>query len=189
MSMKSPTQIQVLWTSVNLSKSKEEDYISLTDIAKYKNSEFPADLVKNRLRNKMTISFLGLWEQLNNPWFNMVEFDQFKNEAWLNSFVLSPQKRVEHTSAIWIITKSWRYWWGTYAHRDIALEFANWISIEFRLYMMKEFQRLKQQEHHALDRNVKRFLTKMNYKIISSPMSSTIRKNHMSMPMRLTYSM
>lgn len=160
--MAQSTMLQVQWLAINVIQN---DFISLTDIAKYKNSQFPADVVKNRLRNKNTIAFLGIWEKLYNPNFNMVEFDQFKNEAGLNAFVLSPQKWTESTNAIWIITKSWRYWWWTFAHKDIAIEFANRISVEFRLYFIKEFQRLKEQENKALDRNVKRFLTKINYKI------------------------
>ncbi len=157
--------LEVKWTSIKVIQNNETDYISLTDIAKFKNAQFPADIVKNWLRNKNTIAFLGIWEQLYNPIFNMVEFDQFKKEAGLNAFVLSPQKWIESTHAIWLISKSWKYGWGTFAHKDIALEFANRISVEFRLYFIKEFQRLKQEETKSLDWNVKRFLTKVNYKI------------------------
>lgn len=150
-----------------ISKPSQDDYISLTDIAKYKNSEFPADVIKNWLRIRNTIEFLGLWEQLNNPEFKLVEFDQFKNEAGANSFVLSPQKWIRTTKAIGIISKSGRYGGGTFAHKDIAFEFASWISPEFKLYIIKDYQRLKTDEARikSIDWNVKRLLSKANYKI------------------------
>ena len=150
-----------------ISSAKKDDYISLTDIARYKNPEFPADVVKNWLRVRSTIEYLGLWEQLHNPGFKLVEFDQFKNKAGENSFVLSPQKWVSSTNAIGIISKSGRYNGGTYAHRDIAFEFASWISPEFKLYVIQDYQRLKSDESHryALDWNVKRLLSKANYRI------------------------
>ena len=145
----------------------EEDYISLTDIAKHRNPEFPADVVKNWLRLRSTIEFLGLWEQLNNPQFNMVDFDQFKNDAGSNAFVMSPQKWIKSTNAIGITSRSGRYGGGTYAHKDIAFEFASWLSPEFKLYIIKDYQRLKEDEGHrlALDWNVKRILAKANYRI------------------------
>ena len=145
----------------------EEDYISLTDIAKHRNHDFPADVVKNWLRLRSTIEFLGLWEQLNNPQFNMVDFDQFKNDAGSNAFVMSPQKWIKSTNAIGLISKSGRYGGGTYAHKDIAFEFASWLSPEFKLYIIKDYQRLKEDEGHrlALDWNVKRILAKANYRI------------------------
>ena len=144
----------------------EQDYISLTDIAKYKNSDFPADVVKNWMRIRNTIEFLGLWEQLNNPNFKLVEFDQFKNNAGSNGFVLPPQQWVAKTNAIGIISKSGRYG-GTYAHTDIAFEFASWISPEFKLYIIKDYQRLKNNENvkNQLEWNAKRELSKANYKI------------------------
>ena len=122
---------------------------SVNDIAKKKNSEFPADVIKNWLRVRSTIDFLGLWEQLNNSDFKLVEFDQFKQEAGANSFVLSPQKWIKSTNAKGIISKSGRYG-GTYAHSDIAFEFASWISPEFKLYIIKDYQRLKQDETNRL---------------------------------------
>lgn len=145
----------------------EEDYISLTDIAKHRNPDFPADVVKNWLRLRSTIEFLGLWEQLNNPQFNMVDFDQFKNDAGSNAFVMSPQKWIKSTNAIGLISKSGRYGGGTYAHKDIAFEFASWLSPEFKLYIIKDYQRLKEDEGHrlAMDWNVKRILAKANYRI------------------------
>ena len=149
-----------------LSKGGEDDFISLTDIARYKNSEFPADVVKNWLRTRFTIDFLGTWEQLNNPNFKLVEFDQFKIEAGTNAFVLSPQKWVEKTGAIGIRSTSGRGG-GTFAHKDIAFEFASWISPEFKLYIIKDYQRLKADENSriSLDWNVKRILAKVNYRI------------------------
>ena len=153
--------------NVNFFSQKEEDYISLTDIAKQKNPNFPADVVKNWMRNRSTIEFLGLWEQINeNPEFKLVEFDQFKNDAGGNSFVLSPSRWIEKTNAVGLISKSGRGG-GTFAHKDIAFEFASWISAEFKLYLIKEFQRLKKEENKQknINWNVKRMLTKMNYRI------------------------
>lgn len=145
----------------------EEDYISLTDMARHRNPEFPADVVKNWLRLRSTLEFLGLWEQLNNTDFKLVEFDQFKNEAGSNAFVMSPQKWIKETNAIGIISKSGRYGGGTYAHKDIAFEFASWLSPEFKLYIIKDYQRLKESEDHrlSLEWNVKRILAKANYRI------------------------
>ena len=142
----------------------EKDFISLTDIAKYKNSDTPADIVKNWLRSRSTIDFLGLWEKLNNSEFKLVEFDQFRNEAGTNYFILSPQKWIEKTNAIGIISKSGRYG-GTFAHKDIAFEFASWISSEFKLYLITEFQRLKEEEHRQLGWDIRRNLSKINYRI------------------------
>ena len=149
-----------------LSHGTDDDYISLTDIAKYKNPDFPADVIKNWLRTRFTIDYLGAWEQLYNPNFKLVEFDQFKSEAGTNAFVLSPQKWIESTNAIGLISKSGRGG-GTYAHKDIAFEFASWISVEFKLYIIKDYQRLKADENSriSLDWNVKRILAKVNYRI------------------------
>ena len=141
-----------------------EEYVSLTDIARYKNPDTPNDVIKNWLRNKNTIELLGLWEKLNNKNFKPVEFDGFRNEAGLNHFVLSPKKWIEKTNAIGLLSKSGRYG-GTYAHKDIAFEFASWVSVEFKLYMIKEFQRLQEKEAESLDWNIKRSLTKINYRI------------------------
>jgi hypothetical protein len=154
------TQITVI------SRNDVEDFISLTDIAKYKNPEFPADVVKNWMRTRSTIEFLGLWEQLNNPDFKLVEFDQFRTEAGSNAFVLNPQKWIEATCAAGIISKSGRYG-GTFAHKDIAFEFASWISAEFKLYILKDYQRLKTDESSkgSLEWNVSRVISKVNYKI------------------------
>ncbi|MBI2335782.1 MAG: KilA-N domain-containing protein [Deltaproteobacteria bacterium] len=155
------------------------DYISLTDIARSKNRDEPKDIIKNWMRSKSTIEFLGIWEQINNPDFKGVEFDAFKNEAGSNAFVLSPQKWIEATHAIGIVSKSGRYGGGTYAHRDIAFEFASWISAEFKLYLIKEFQRLKFEENErlALGWDFKRTLAKVNYRVHTDAI-----KNHLVPP-------
>lgn len=149
-----------------ISSAKKDDYISLTDIARYRNSEYPGYVIQNWLRNRATVDYLGLWEEINNPSFNYLEFEAIKNEAGANSFVLTPKKWVDKTNAIGIITKQGRYA-ATYAHRDIAFEFASWISPEFKLYVIQDYQRLKSDESHryALDWNVKRLLSKANYRI------------------------
>lgn len=144
----------------------ENEFISLTDIARYKSDE-PKDVIKNWMRSKDTIEFLGLWEKLHNSNFKGVEFDSFKSHAGENAFTLSPQQWVKATNAIGIVSKSGRYGGGTYAHKDIAFEFASWLSPEFKLYIIKDYQRLKEDEGHrlALDWNVKRILAKANYRI------------------------
>lgn len=159
-------EIIVKNVNINFFSQKEEDYISLTDIAKYKNAEAPADVIKNWLRSKNTIEFLGFWEKINNPDFKLVEFDQFWKNAGANAFVLSPSKWITTTNAIGLVSKSGRSG-GTFAHKDIAFEFASWISAEFKLYIIKEFQRLKEieTEKQLLGWDAKRFLTKVNYKI------------------------
>lgn len=161
-------QITPKGISVDIINSKpgEDDFISLTDIAKYKNEEAPADLIKNWLRSRSTIEFIGLWEQMNNPNFKLVEFDQFKNESGSNSFVMSPKKWINETNATGIISKSGRYG-GTYAHSDIAFEFASWISAEFKLYLIKDYQQLKAAENSrlSLEWNLNRTMAKLNYRI------------------------
>lgn len=151
---------------VSLLKAEQDDYISLTDIARYRNPEEPKDIIKNWLRNRSTIEFLGLWEQINNPDFKGVEFDSFLYEAGSNSFTLSPSKWIEKTHAAGLITRSGKGG-GTYAQKDIAFEFASWISPEFKLYLIKEFQRLKEEEQNkqTLDWDIKRTLAKVNYTI------------------------
>ena len=163
---------------IRVASSNEADYISLTDIAKKRNPEFPADVVKNWLRSRSTIEFLGLWEKIYNPDFKLVEFDQFKNAAGENSFVLTPQKWISTTNAIGITSKSGRYG-GTYAHSDIAFEFASWISPEFKLYIIKDYQRLKADESHAksLDWNIKREITKSNYRIHTDAIKENLIPN------------
>ncbi len=162
--MKRNTKLEIKGVDVSFIKIKQEDFICITDIAKYKNPDAPRDIIKNWLRTKNTIDLLGLWEKLHNPDFKQVEFDLFKNEAGYNHFVLSPQKWIESTNAIGLQSKSGRYG-GTYAHIDIALEFASWVSVEFKFYLIKEFQHLKSQQTKELDWSVKRQLTKINYRI------------------------
>jgi hypothetical protein len=140
------------------------DYVCITDLARHKNAEHTDDVIKNWIRNRNTIELLGIWESLHNPHFKPVEFDGFRKEAGLNGFVMTPKRWIESTNAIGIISKSGRYG-GTYAHRDIALEFASWISIEFKLYLLKEFQRLKEQEQAQIGWSAKRELAKINYHI------------------------
>ena len=164
-------EITVLDQEIHINKN---DYFSLTDIARYKNSEAPADVVKNWLRRKDTIEFIGLWEKLNNPNFNVVEFDQFKNEAGHNYFTLSPKKWIDGVNAIGIISKAGKYNAGTYAHKDIALQFASWISPEINLYIIKEFQRLKANEQKQLGWTVKRELAKINYRIHTDAIKDNI---------------
>lgn len=158
------------------------DYLSLTDMAKSKNAEFPADVVKNWLKTRFTIDFMCIWEQMHNPNFNMVEFDQFKNQAGVNSFVLSPEKWIKSTGAIGIRSKAGRYGGGTFAHKDIAFEFASWISPEFKLYLIKEFQRLKEEENKrlALGWDIKRALTKINYRIHTDAIKERLIPTHIS---------
>jgi hypothetical protein len=158
-------KLTVKGIDVRYSRINQNDYISLTDIAQFKNPNAPKDVVKHWLRNKETIAFLGLWETLNNPDFNGVEFDSFKNEAGYNAFTLSPEQWVEKTGAIGITTSRGRYSQGTFAHRDIAFEFASWVSVEFKLYFIYEYQRLKENEQKALERTAKRELAKVNYRI------------------------
>lgn len=158
------SQIVVLSETVRIQRIEQAEYISLTDIAKFRSPDTPADIIKNRLRSRSTIDLLGLWEKLNNPDFKLVEFDQFRFEAGENAFVLSPKKWIETTNAIGLVSKSGRNG-GTFAHRDIAFEFASWISVEFKLYLIKEFQRLQDAEQKQLGWDVKRNLTKINYRI------------------------
>lgn len=143
----------------------ENEFISLTDIAKYK-SNAPNDVIKNWMRSRETLEFLGLWETLHNPDFKPVEFDGFRKEAGLHAFTMSPSKWIESVNAIGITTKAGRYG-GTYAHSDIALEFASWISAEFKLYIVKDYQRIKHDENSrlSLNWNLNREVAKLNYRI------------------------
>lgn len=143
------------------------EYISLTDIARYRNSDDPRFAIQNWMRNRNTIEFLGLWENLHNPTFNRVQFDTFRTEAGLNRFVMTPSKWIEQTRAIGITSKAGRYGGGTYAHSDIAMEFASWISAEFKLYLMKDYRRLKYDENSrlSLSWNLNREISKLNYRV------------------------
>jgi len=156
--------LDVQGTKVKMLHINNTDYISITDIAKIRNPIEPKDVVKNWMRSKNTLMFLGLWEKLNNPTFKGVEFDPLMYEAGTNAFTMSPTRWVELTNAIGILTKNGANG-GTYAHRDIAFEFASWVNTEFKLYLITEFQRLKEQEQAQLGWSAKRELSKINYHI------------------------
>jgi hypothetical protein len=156
-------KINVKETEVAIINSNEKDYISITDIAKHKTDETSA-AIGNWMRNRNTIEFLGLWEIIHNPNFKPIEFEGFKKDAGLNAFTMSPQKWITATNAVGFISKSGRYG-GTYAQRDIAFKFASWISVEFELYLVKEFQRLKEEEQKQIGWSAKRELAKINYRI------------------------
>ncbi len=156
-------KIEVESKLISIVRQNEEDYISLTDMVRDENG---SDHIRNWMRNRNTVEFIGLWETLHNPNFKPVEFDTFRKQAGLNNFNLTPKKWIEATNAIGIISKSGRYG-GTYAHKDLAFEFGAWISPMFKLLLIKEFQRLKKIEsnQYNLEWNVKRILSKTNYLI------------------------
>ena len=157
-------KITVKNIEINVTGIGDEDYISLTDIARAKNPKEPKDVVKNWMRLRSSLEFLGMWESLNNPSFNRVEFDPLLGESGKNSFTMSPTRWINEFNAIGIKTKPTKNG-GTFAHRDIALEFASWVSVEVKLYIIKEFQRLKIQESEQQEWQGKRLLTKLNYLI------------------------
>lgn len=153
--------------SINIfNDGTDADYISLTDIARYRETAEPNDVIRNWLRNRNTLEYLGLWEQMNNENFGLAFFEEVRKEAGLNSFVMTPKKWIEGTNAIGIISQPGRYG-GTYAHSDIAFEFASWISPEFKLYLIKDYQTLKAAENNKLsvEWNLNRTLAKLNYKV------------------------
>jgi KilA-N domain len=156
--------LRVLDRDVSLYAHEEEDFICITDIARFKDPQRTDYIIQNWLRNRNTIEFLGIWEHLNNPDFKPIEFDGFRKQAGLNSFILTAKQWIEKTNAIGLISKSGRYG-GTFAHKDIAFEFASWVSVEFKLYLIKEFQRLKETERQQLGWDIKRNLAKINYRI------------------------
>ena len=155
------------------------DYICITDIARQKNAEEPKDVIKNWMRQKNTLEYLGLWEKLNNPSFKGIEFDPLVSEAGSNSFTMSPSRWIQITSATGIITKSGAGG-GTYAQRDIAFKFANWVSVEFELYLIKEYQRLKAEEQKQLGWSAKRELSKINYRIHTDAIKSNLIPNEIT---------
>jgi hypothetical protein len=175
MSKAKRTSIDVQGTAIAIVSHGAADFISLTDIARYRNSQEPFAVINNWMRSRSTIEFLGLWEKLTNPDFKPLEFERFRNEAGSNYFVLSPQRWIESTQAIGITSKSGRYG-GTFAHRDIAFEFASWISSEFKLYLIVEFQRLKDEENDRLklEWNLQRTLSKINYRIHTDAIKETL---------------
>ena len=161
-------------TQINVLNFKEQDYISLTDMASAKEGDSrAADVIKNWIRSRYTIEFLGTWEIIHNPNFKVVEFDHFRKSAGLPSFVLSASEWIERTNAIGIIVKKGRYG-GTYAHKDIAFEFGSAISVPFKLYLIEEFQRLKTEEQRQLGWSVKRELSKINYRIHSDAIKQNL---------------
>ncbi len=165
----SPTS-KIVANGVEIGLIEDKDYgsfLCLTDIARYRNADDPAGVIANWLRNHTTIEFLGLWEEFHNPDFKPLEFEEFKIHSGENAFTLSPQKWIKETNAKGIMSKSGRYGGGTYAHSDIAFEFASWISPEFKLYIIKDYQRLKKEEadRKAIGWDEKRALSKLNYHI------------------------
>jgi hypothetical protein len=158
--------IEVQGRAITVLSQRQDDYISLTDIAKFKNADHSDDVIRNWLRNRNTVEFLGVWERLNNLDFNPVEFDGIRIQTGLNSFTLTPKQWIDKTRAIGITSQAGRYG-GTFAHKDIAFEFAAWVSVEFKLYLIKEFQRLKDDENRRLSLawNLNRTLSKLNYRI------------------------
>lgn len=175
MNKSSRRSIDVQGASIGIIAQNNEDALCLTDIAKFKNPDHPDDVIRNWLRSRTTVEFLGVWERLNNPRFNPVEFDGIRMQTGLNSFVLTPKQWIEKTGAIGITSSAGRYG-GTYAHKDIAFEFASWVSVEFKLYLIREFQRLKDEENDRLQLgwNLQRTLAKINYRIHTDAIRDTL---------------
>ncbi len=165
--------INVQGTAITILSQKEDDYICLTDMAKRFGGD---DLIYSWMRNRNTLEFLGIWEQIHNPGFKGGEFETFKKEAGLNSFHLTPKKWIDATQAIGIQSRAGRYGGGTYAHKDLAFEFGSWLSPEFKLYLIKEFQRLKEDENRrlSLEWNLNRTLSKVNYRIHTDAIKENI---------------
>lgn len=157
-------KIEIIGSDVTFFHQGTEDYISLTDLAKHKNADHTGVVIVHWLSTRYTVEFMGIWERVNNPNFNLTEFSYIRNESGGNGYVLSAKQWIQKTNAIGIISKAGRYG-GTYAHKDIAFEFATWISPELKFYLIKEFQRLKEQEQKQLGWDVKRQLTKINCRI------------------------
>lgn len=182
-------KINALGVQIGVSSTgTRDDYISLTDIARYKSDE-PNDVIKNWMRNRSTIEFLGVWEELHNASFKPVEFERFKAEAGANAFTMSPSKWVSATCAKGLKVKRGRYGGGTYAHVDIAFEFASWVSPEFKLYVIKDYQRLKADEHSklSLEWSEKRLFTKINYRIHTDAVKENLVPNIKGKGSRFVY--
>jgi hypothetical protein len=177
--MKKENAIIINNQEILILSTKNEDYISLTDMAKYKNPEATGLVISHWLSTRYTIDFMGLWEKINNPAFNVTEFSNIRNESGSNGFVLSSKQWIEKTNAVGIISKTGRYHGGTFAHKDIAFEFASWISPEIKFYLIKEFQRLKQDENERLNLewNLQRTLSKINYRIHTDAIKEKIIPN------------
>ena len=163
--MKKANELNVRGTAVRVAKIGGDDFVCLTDIAATRNPTDPRFVVQSWMRNRMTVLFLGLWEELNNPEFNRVGFEAVKEHAGENAFSLSPAQWIAQTNAIGMASKAGRYGGGTYAHSEIAFEFASWVSVEFKLYLVTEFKRLKAAEQAQLGWSAKRELAKINYRI------------------------
>lgn len=174
-------KMDVKGTEITVLRNEAEDFISLTDIARHKDAENTDTIIQNWMRNRNTIELLGFWKSIYNPNFKPLEFEGFRKQAGLNSFVMTPKRWIETTNAIGIISKSGRYG-GTFAHKDIAFEFASWISIEFKLYVIKEFQRLKADENDRLklEWNIQRTLAKINYHIHTDAIRENLIPNELS---------
>lgn len=177
-------KLQVLEYEINTRIIKEEDYVSLTDIAKKVNVDELRFVIQNWMRNKDTIDYLGLWENIYNPNFNRVGFEAVKKEAGRNRFTMSPTKWINSVNAIGIISKFGKYEGGTYAHFDIAMEFASWISPEFKLYIVTEFKRLKEKEQRGIGWNLKRTLSKINYNIHTDAIKNNWMESYQKMCFR-----
>ncbi len=175
MAKEKKSTINVQGLAITIISQSHDDYISITDIARHRDAERSDYILQNWLRNRSTIEFIGLWEQLHNPRFNSIEFDGIKNMAGSNSFSLTPKRWIETTNAVGLISKTGLYG-GTYAHKDIAFEFASWLSPEFKLYLIKEFQRLKEEENRrlSLEWNLNRTLAKLNYRIHTDAIKENI---------------
>lgn len=174
--MATKDKITIQGTEIVLFSNKKEDYISLTDMAKYKNAEATGLVISHWLSTRYTIRFMGIWEQINNPDFNVTEFGNIKNESGDNGFVLTSKQWIERTRAVGIIAKPGRYGGGTFAHSDIAFEFATWLSPEFKFLLISEFKRLKNDESKrlSLEWNLQRTLSKINYHIHTSAISQNL---------------
>ena len=171
------TQMNVKDNLVNVLRVGHVDYISLTDLAKFKNYKFPANVIIHWLSNKDTALYVGLWEELNNENFNLTEYREIKvNEIGTSSYTMSPKQWIQRTNAIGLISKGGKYSIGTYAHPDLAFEFASWLSVEFKLYLIREFERLKENESYQnkINWSVRRELAKTNYKIHTDSIKQNI---------------
>jgi hypothetical protein len=175
MSKAKRSTIEVQGASVAVLSENQQNVFCLTDIAKFKNPDHPDDVIRNWLRSRSTVEFLGVWERLNNPAFNPVEFDGIRMQTGLKSFVLTPKQWIEKSGAVGLTSSAGRYG-GTYAQKDIAFEFAAWVSVEFKLYLIKEFQRLKDEENDRLklDWNLQPTLAKINYRIHTDAIKDTL---------------
>jgi len=180
--IKNKKEINIRGIAVTIFSEKNDDFICLTDMARSKNADDPRFIVQKWMTTRYTIEFIGLWEQMYNSNFNRAEFGTVKNESGSNSFSMSPDKWIKATNAIGIRSKAGRYGGGTFAHKDIAFEFATWLSPEFKLYLIKEFQRLKNEENQQLSLgwNVKRMLTKINYRIHTDAIKNFIIPSRIS---------